>query len=140
MGTKHWQAFSTTADWWLVSAKNEDHGRRRYGYFIIKRSEGFRTKQPYEPLGLKVIDYGLNHIDAVVPRHRRIEAGEGNLSPMVEMLMASRAVMACGFLRRISREAQAYAYADVRNIGPAPLSAIRFARYRPADIDTSYSI
>jgi alkylation response protein AidB-like acyl-CoA dehydrogenase len=141
VGTKHWQAFSSTADWWLVSAKNEDHGRRRYGYFIIKRSEGFRTKQPYEPLGLKVIDYGLNHIDAVVPRHRRIEAGEGNLSPMVEMLMASRAMMAamaCGFLRRISREAQAYA--DARNIGPAPLSAIRFARYRLADIDTSYSI
>ncbi len=46
--------------------------------------------------------------------------------------------MACGFLRRISREAQAYA--DTRNIGPAPLSAIRFARYRLADIDTSYSI
>lgn len=141
VGTKHWQAFSSTADWWLVSAKNEEHGRRKYGYFIIKRSEGFRTKQPYEPLGLKVIDYGLNHIDAVVPRHRRIEAEDGNLRPMVEMLMASRAMMAamaCGFLRRISRES--HAYADKRKIGPAPLSAIRFARYRLADIDTSYSI
>jgi alkylation response protein AidB-like acyl-CoA dehydrogenase len=141
-GRKHWQAFSFSAHWWLVSAKNdEDYGRREYGYFVVKRSEGFRTAERYEPLGLKVIDYGLNDIDAVVPRHRRIQAEGRNLKPMVEMLMASRAMMAamgCGFLRRISREA--HEYADGRQIGPAPLSAIRFARYRLAAIDTSYTI
>jgi alkylation response protein AidB-like acyl-CoA dehydrogenase len=140
-GRKHWQAFSFSAHWWLVSAKNDDNGRREYGYFIVKRSEGFRTSERYEPLGLKVIDYGLNDIDAVVPRHRRIQAEGRNLKPMVEMLMASRAMMAamgCGFLRRISREA--HDYADGRQIGPAPLSAIRFARYRLAAIDTSYTI
>jgi alkylation response protein AidB-like acyl-CoA dehydrogenase len=37
-GRKHWQAFSETADWWLVSAKNDDGDRREYGYFIVKRS------------------------------------------------------------------------------------------------------
>jgi alkylation response protein AidB-like acyl-CoA dehydrogenase len=140
-GRKHWQAFSFSAHWWLVSAKNDDGDRREYGYFIVKRSEGFRTAERYEPLGLKVIDYGLNDIDAVVPRHRRIQAEGRNLRPMVEMLMASRALMAamgCGFLRRISREA--HEYADGRQIGPAPLSAIRFARYRLAAIDSSYTI
>jgi alkylation response protein AidB-like acyl-CoA dehydrogenase len=140
-GRKHWQAFSFSAHWWLVSAKNDDHGRREYGYFIVKRSEGFRTAERYEPLGLKVIDYGLNDVDAFVPRHRRIQTEGRNLKPMVEMLMASRAMMAamgCGFLRRISREA--HEYADGRQIGPAPLSAIRFARYRLAAIDTSYTI
>jgi alkylation response protein AidB-like acyl-CoA dehydrogenase len=139
-GRKHWQAFSYSAHWWLVSAKNDDHGRE-YGYFIVKRSEGFRTAAHYEPLGLKVIDYGLNDIDAVVPEYRRIGAGTRNLRPMVEMLMASRAMMAamgCGFLRRISREA--HEYADGRRIGPGPLSEIRFARYRLAAIDTSYTI
>ncbi len=140
-GRKHWQAFSLTADWWLVSAKNDEKGTREYGYFIVKRSEGFRTVRPYEPLGLKVIDYGLNDIDTVVPRHRRIETQGRNLVPMVEMLMASRAMMAamgCGFLRRVSREA--HAYAETRQIGPAPLSAIRYARYRLAAIDSSYTI
>ncbi|MBA9003094.1 acyl-CoA dehydrogenase family protein [Thermomonospora cellulosilytica] len=140
-GRKHWQAFSLSAHWWLVSAKNDEHGRREYGYFIVKRSEGFRTLQPYEPLGLKVIDYGLNEIDAVVPRHRRIPADGRTLRPMVEMLMASRAMMAamgCGFLRRISREA--HAYADRRRIGPGPQSAIRFVRYRLAAIDASYTV
>ncbi|TYK43252.1 acyl-CoA dehydrogenase family protein [Actinomadura decatromicini] len=140
-GRKHWQAFSSSAHWWLVSAKSDQGGEREYGYFIVKRSEGFRTVQPYEPLGLKVIDYGLNEIDAVVPEHRRIRADGRNLRPMVEMLMASRAMMAamgCGFLRRISREA--HAYADRRRIGPGPLSAIRFARYRLTAIDTSYAV
>ena len=140
-GRKHWQAFSKTADWWLVSAKNDEGDRREYGYFIVKRSEGFRTAERYDSLGLKIIDYGLNEIDAIVPRHRRVHAEKGNLKPMVEMLMSSRALMAamgCGFLRRISREARAYA--DKRQIGPAPLSAIRFARYKLAAIDTSYTV
>jgi alkylation response protein AidB-like acyl-CoA dehydrogenase len=139
-GRKHWQAFSISAHWWLVSAKNDEDGRE-YGYFIVKRSEGFRTLQPYEPLGLKAIDYGLNEIDAVVPRHRRIPAEGRNLRPMVEMLMASRAMMAamgCGFLRRISREA--HAYADRRKVGPGPLADIRFVRYRLAAIDASYTV
>ncbi|MGH3243194.1 MAG: acyl-CoA dehydrogenase family protein [Spirillospora sp.] len=143
-GRKHWQAFSISAHWWLVSAKNaqnEARDGREYGYFIVKRSEGFRTLRPYEPLGLKVIDYGLNEIDAVVPRHRRIPADGRTLRPMVEMLMASRAMMAAmgtGFLRRISREA--HAYAARRRIGRRPQSAIRFVRYRLAAIDASYTV
>lgn len=139
-GRKHWQGFSSTAHWWLVSAKNDTDGRR-YGYFIVKRSEGFRTVQRYEPLGMKVLDYGLNEIDAFVPKHRKIDAEDRNLSAMVEMLMPPRSMMAAlafGFLRRINREAQAYA--DSRPIGPTPLSAIRFAKYRLKAIETSYTI
>ena len=140
-GRKHWQAFSSSAHWWLVAAKSTVGGRRRYGYFIVKRSEGFRTIEPYEPLGLKVIDYGLNEIDASVPRHRRIQAPDDGLQAAAEMLMASRsmmAAMASGFLRRLAREAQAYA--DNRPVGPAPLSAIRFVRYRLKAIETSAAI
>jgi hypothetical protein len=48
------------------------------------------------------------------------------------------AALASGFLRRISREAQSYA--DRRPIGPAPPSAIRFARYRLKAIETSHTI
>jgi alkylation response protein AidB-like acyl-CoA dehydrogenase len=139
-GRKHWQAFSASANWWLVCAKSDDGGHRQYGFFIVNRDEGFRTVRRYEPLGLKLIDYGLNEIDAIIPRHRRI-AHAGNLSPIVEIFMASRAMIAAiasGFLRRISREA--WAYADARQIGRAPLSAIRFARYRLAAIDSSHTI
>jgi hypothetical protein len=60
---------------------------------------------------------------------------------MVDIFLSGRAMIsavACGFLRRISREARVYA--DGRRIGPAPLSAIRFARYRLAAIDSSYTV
>lgn len=50
---------------------------------------------------------------------------------MVEILLVSRAMMAaigCGFLRRISRDA--HAYADRRRIGADPLSVIPYVRYK----------
>jgi alkylation response protein AidB-like acyl-CoA dehydrogenase len=139
-GQKHWQAFSNTAHWWLVAARSDD-GSRRFGYFVVKRSEGFRTVQRYDSLGLRAIDYGHNEIDAVVPRHRRIAVEESNLSPMVEMLMPSRTMMAalaCGFLRRINREA--HAYADRRRIGHGPQSQIRFVKYRLKALESSATI
>lgn len=140
-GKKHWQAFSFSAQWWLVAAKNEEGSSRRYGYFIVKRSEGFRTLQRYDSVGLKAIDYGLNEIDVVVPKHRKIAAEESNLSAMAEMLMPSRTMMAalaCGFLRRINREA--HVYTDRRRIGRKPESAIRFVQYRLKAIETSATI
>lgn len=140
-GRKHWQALSFSANWWLVNAKNDTGPNRQYACFIVKRSEGFRTTERYEPIGLKVVDYGLNEIDAVVPEYRRIPTHGRKLQPMLEILMGSRAMMAamgCGFLRRVSREA--HSYADDRPIGPAPESAIRFVRYRLAAIDSSYTV
>ncbi|TDD83803.1 acyl-CoA dehydrogenase [Actinomadura darangshiensis] len=138
-GRKHWQALSSSAHWWLVLAKNA-HRRREYGYFVVKRSEGFRTVELYEALGLKLIDYGVNDIDVTVPRHRRINAEEPGLNS-VDMFLASRALLAAagsGFLRRISREA--HTYADGRQIGRKPQSKIGFVRYRLAAIDTSATI
>src|SRR3954447_14582537 len=92
-GRKHWQALSYSAHWWLVSAKNDDQSRE-YGYFIINRSEGFHTTERYEPLGLKAIDYGINDIDVVIPRHRRIQAEGNSLSSMVDLFLSSRAMIA----------------------------------------------
>jgi alkylation response protein AidB-like acyl-CoA dehydrogenase len=138
-GRKHWQALSASAHWWLVLAKNA-HRPREYGYFVVKRSEGFRTVELYDALGLKLIDYGVNDIDATVPRHRRIDAEKTGVTP-VDMFLASRALLAAagaGFLRRISREA--HAYADGRQIGRKPLSRIGFVNYRLAAIDTSATI
>lgn len=140
-GRKHWQALSMTAHWWVVPARNADRDRREYGFFIVKRSEGFRTIQQYQPLGLKVIDYGLNEVDARVPGYRRLQVPDGSLQTAAEILMASRsfmAAMASGFLRRLSREARDFA--DNRPMGRQPLSAVRFARYRLAEIDASAAI
>ncbi|GAA2989565.1 hypothetical protein GCM10010519_24180 [Streptomyces lactacystinicus] len=140
-GRKHWQALSATASWWVVVAKRESGGSHEYGWFVVERGEGFETSQRYEALGLKVIDYGVNEVDAFVPAHRRITVGVGKLSSMVDVYLSGRAMigaLACGFLRRIAREARAYA--DARRIGRAPLSAIGFVRYRLAAIDSAYTV
>lgn len=137
-GRKHWQALSSSAHWWLVVAKNAH--RPEYGYFVVKRSEGFRTVELYDALGLKLIDYGVNDIDVTVPRHRRINAEHAGLT-LVDLFMVSRALMAAtgsGFLSRVSREA--HAYTDSRRIGRKPQSEIGFVAYRLAAIDTSYTI
>ncbi|XRQ04486.1 acyl-CoA dehydrogenase family protein [Actinomadura welshii] len=137
-GRKHWQALSSSAHWWLVVAKHAH--RREYGYFVVHRGEGFRTVQLYEAVGLKLLDYGINDIDVTVPRHRRIDAEASGMS-LGDLFMASRSLLAAagsGFLRRVSREARAYA--DGRQIGRKPQSRIRFVRYRLAAIDASHTI
>ncbi|TDC62953.1 acyl-CoA dehydrogenase [Actinomadura sp. GC306] len=137
-GRKHWQALSSSAHWWLVVAKHAH--RREYGYFIVRRDEGFRTVQLYEALGLKLLDYGVNDIDVTVPRHRRIDAEEMGMTS-ADLFLASRSLLAAagaGFLRRISREA--HAYADGRRIGRKRQSRIGFVRYRLAAIDASATI
>jgi alkylation response protein AidB-like acyl-CoA dehydrogenase len=139
-GQKHWQGFSATASWWLVNAKNDAHGRE-YGYFVLRRDEGFQTRERYDPIGMNLLDYGVNDINATVPAHRRLNAKSDDLSAMVELLMPPRAMMAAlatGFLRRISREA--HTYADGRAMGRRNLSDIGFVRYRLACIDSSYVI
>ncbi|MFJ8434896.1 acyl-CoA dehydrogenase family protein [Kitasatospora sp. NPDC094019] len=140
-GRKHWQALSATASWWVVVAKRDNDGSREYGWFVVERGDGFRTSQRYEALGLKVIDYGVNEIDAVVRTHRRIDVGAGDLRSMVDIYLSGRALigaLACGFLRRVAREARAYA--DARRIGRSPLSAIGFVRYRLAAIDSAHTV
>ncbi|MFJ4190491.1 acyl-CoA dehydrogenase family protein [Kitasatospora sp. NPDC089509] len=140
-GRKHWQALSATASWWLAVAKREGNGNREYGWFVVERGEGFHTSQRYEALGLKVIDYGVNDIDALVPAHRRIDVGAGDLRSMVDVYLSGRALigaLACGFLRRVAREARAYA--DARRVGRSPLSAIGFVRHRLAAIDSAHTV
>jgi alkylation response protein AidB-like acyl-CoA dehydrogenase len=140
-GQKHWQGFSPTAHWWLVTAKNESNGKKKYGYFAVKRTEGFNTIEQYDSLGLKAIGYGLNEIDAFVPKHRRIDAEEKDLSAVVEMLMPPRVMMGalgCGFLKRVYREA--LARCDERRIGPGRLSDIRFTQYRLKTIEAAKTL
>ncbi|MEU8760062.1 acyl-CoA dehydrogenase family protein [Streptomyces sp. NPDC048659] len=140
-GRKHWQALSATASWWVVVAKRDGDAGREYGWFVVERSDGFRTTRRYEAIGLNAIDYGVNEIDAFVPARRRIDIGAGDLSATVDVYLAGRAligVLACGFLRRIAREARAFA--DARRVGRAPLSALGFVRHRLASVDAAHTV
>ncbi|RQO30989.1 hypothetical protein DBR32_09790 [Taibaiella sp. KBW10] len=129
-GQKHWQAFSLSADWWLVAAKNV-HNEKEFGYFIVKAAEGFKAVEKYNALGLKAIDYGRNEINAVVPKYRRLQVTSEKLDGAVDMLCASRlsmSAMASGFTARIHEEA--LERAQRRKIGNGTLYDIGYVQYK----------
>jgi alkylation response protein AidB-like acyl-CoA dehydrogenase len=139
-GQKHWQAFSITADWWLVAAKDAAK-ERHYGYFIVKREEGFRNIEAYNALGLKAIDYGLNEIDAWVPAYRRLEVTAEGLEGAVDMLCASRlsmCAMASGFTQRIY--AEALLHTENRRMGNGTLAKLGYVQHKLAQMNACHTI
>lgn len=139
-GTKHWQAFSEQADWWIICAKHPE--RKEFAYFAHKRSDGgFVTTEVYDSLGLKNLGYGLNTLDLRVPRHYRLAKAREGLGDAAEILCASRfskAAMASGFLRRLSREA--LRQVSTRKIGEGTLHDIGYVRYKVDRIKQNYVV
>ncbi|MGK5639383.1 acyl-CoA dehydrogenase family protein [Streptomyces sp. URMC 126] len=139
-GTKHWQAFSEQADWWIICAKHPE--RKEFAYFAHKRSDGgFETTEVYDSLGLKNLGYGLNTLDLRVPRHYRLAKTRENLGDAAEILCASRfskAAMASGFLRRLSTEA--LRHVTTRKIGDGILHDIDYVRYKVGRIKQNYVV
>ncbi|MGA4844004.1 acyl-CoA dehydrogenase family protein [Streptomyces sp. G45] len=139
-GTKHWQAFSEQADWWIICAKHPE--RKEFAYFAHKRSDGgFVTTEVYDSLGLKNLGYGLNTLDLRVPRHYRLAKTRPGLGDAAEILCGSRfskAAMASGFLRRLSTEA--LRQTTGRRIGDATLHDIDYVRYKVNRIRQNYVV
>ncbi len=139
-GTKHWQAFSEQADWWIICAKHPE--RKEFGYFAHKRSDGgFVTTEVYDSLGLKNLGYGLNTLDLRVPRHYRLTKSRESLGDAAEILCGSRfskAAMASGFLRRLSTES--LRHVNSRKIGDGTLHDIDYVRYKVSRIQQNYVV
>lgn len=139
-GSKHWQAFSAQADWWIVCARQ--YAGKEFGYFVHRRAEGgFVTTQVYDSLGLKNLGYGLNDIDIQVPVSHRLDKRRSGLGDTAEILCASRfskAAMSSGFLRRLYREA--VAQTKGRRIGEGCLHDIDYVRYKVSRIRNHYVI
>lgn len=139
-GSKHWQAFSAQADWWIVCARQ--YAGKQFGYFVHRRSDGgFVTTEVYDSLGLKNLGYGLNEIDIRVAPHRRLDKRRSGLGDTAEILCASRfskAAMSSGFLRRLYREA--LSQTQSRQIGKGSLYDIEYVRYKVSRIRNHYVI
>lgn len=139
-GEKHWQAFSGTADWWLIAAKNIKD-EKEFAYFVIHRHQGWENVEQYKALGLKAIDYGRNEINATVPEHRRLTVTADKLLGAADMLCASRltmAAMASGFISRIDNEVKEKTYS--RKIGNGTLSDVGYVQYKLKQIAANHTI
>ncbi|MEM1044048.1 MAG: acyl-CoA dehydrogenase [Bacteroidota bacterium] len=113
-GTKHWGGLTGWADFWLVTARRRgetgDLGRD-IDFFLCDENapeQGIAVEEFYENLGLYMIRYGRNRIDARVPRTHKLEPHTTGIKMMLDVLHRSRTQfpgMGMGFIKRMLDEA-----------------------------------
>lgn len=113
-GTKHWAGLTGLADFWLMTARaRNENGQltRDIDFFVCdahRREQSIIVEERFENLGLYMIPYGRNRVDALVPSENRLVPHRTGLKMMLDMLHRSRIQfpgMGLGFLRRLADEA-----------------------------------
>ena len=127
-GTKHWGGLTGWADYWLVTARARNakgHLERDIDFFVCDVNapgQHIDVREIYRNLGLRMIPYGLNQVDVVVPATARLEPETSGIKMMLDVLHRSRLQfpgMAMGFLRRLLDEA--VEHTRERFVGGQPL-------------------
>lgn len=134
-GKKHWQCFSESADWWLIVAKDLKMGLQtdKFDLFVHKSTAGgFKTQQRFDTVGLRLIDFGLNEVEVIVPEHARLQMSGSNVSDLLNLIISGAwgqwASMASGFLTRIYQEA--IAFTAHRRTAAGTLKDMGYVKYR----------
>lgn len=140
-GEKHWAGLSGWADYWIVTARRRGAdgalGRDVGFFFCDSRRPGqlVRVEEYYNNLGLYMIPYGRNHLDLSVPSNHKLEAADGGIRLMQDLLHRSRMRfpgMALGFIRRLFDEAASHA--RERFIGGKPLAGFDQVQRRLSEL------
>lgn len=137
-GKKHWQCFSTSGGWWLITAKNKHQPDTAgaFGFYVHKSAEGgFRTAREYQPKGLHLIDFGVNELDAFIPDYRRLRLSGTGIPEIYQLIIPTWrqfAALGSGFLSRIYEEATKFA--GSRPCPAGYLKDIGYVRYRLGNI------
>ncbi|SHL18990.1 Acyl-CoA dehydrogenase [Chitinophaga jiangningensis] len=132
-GRKHWQGYSHTADWWLIVAKDQANGTAgdKVDFFICKRSDGFNTTETFYPMGMRLIDFGINEVSAVVPEHNKLAIANSSFTELLGLITGGWgqwSAMATGFLTRIYEEANRFTSNRLTRAGH--LKDLGFVRYK----------
>ncbi len=121
-GTKHWAGLTGWADYWLLTAREKKADgtlARDIDFFIHdSRNPGVTVEEYFDNLGLYMLPYGRNKIDANVPEEHRLVSSSTGIKLMLDMLHRSRLQfpgMAMGFLRRILDDT--LEHVTTRNVG-----------------------
>lgn len=111
-GTKHWAGLTGWANYWLLTArKKSEDGQlsRDVDFFVYDASTpGLNVMEYYQNLGLHILPYGKNAIDAKVPKENKLIPEKNGVMMMLDILHRSRLQfpgMAMGYLRRMLDEA-----------------------------------
>ena len=111
-GTKHWAGLTGWANFWLLTARKKGQDgklARDVDFFVYDASTpGLNVIEYYQNLGLHILPYGKNSIDAEVPKKNKLIPEKNGVMMMLDLLHRSRLQfpgMAMGYLRRMLDEA-----------------------------------
>lgn len=125
-GLKHWAGLTGWADYWLLTArKKNDAGElaRDIDFFVHRKVDnGIQVEEMYHNLGLYMLPYGRNRINAEVDATSRLVPKSTGVKMMLDILHRSRLQfpgMGMGFVKRMMDEA--IDHTENRLVGGQPL-------------------
>jgi len=110
-GIKHWGGLTGIADYWLLTARrknNKNELDRDIDMFVHQKSDnGIHVEEIYSNLGLNMIPYGRNRINAKLGLTSRLEPVSTGVKMLLDILHRSRLQfpgMGLGFIKRMMDE------------------------------------
>ncbi len=143
-GTKHWAGLTGWANYWLLTARKKDENgqlSRDVDFFVYDASKpGVNVVEYYQNLGLHILPYGRNDINAQVPKQNKLIPERNGLMMMLDLLHRSRLQfpgMAMGYLRRMLDEA--VDHCKQRYVGGKPLIDYDQVKYRISKLQAYFT-
>lgn len=146
-GSKHWGGLTGLADFWIVTGRKQKQNNklaRDIDLFIVDRTkpeQNISVDEYYHKLGLFLIPYGLNNIDATVPTSAKLIPQTSGLKLMMDLLHRSRlrlSAIGLGFIRRMLDEA--VNHCQERYVGGKSLLAYDQVQHRISLLQASFTI
>lgn len=144
-GTKHWAGLTGWADFWLLTARKQNNDgelARDIDFFIHDSSKkGIEVEEVYHNLGLYMLPYGKNKIDAFVPASYRLEPKTNGITMMLDILHRSRLQfpgMGMGFLKRMLDEA--LDHCKTRMVGGTSLFNYDQVKQRLSKLQSNFTV
>jgi alkylation response protein AidB-like acyl-CoA dehydrogenase len=144
-GTKHWAGLTGWADYWLLTARKQNSNgdlSRDIDFFIHDSSQkGVEVEEVYNNLGLYMLPYGRNKIDAHIPTGYRLEPKSNGITMMLDILHRSRLQfpgMGMGFLKRMLDEA--LEHCKTRMVGGSSLFNYDQVKNRLSKLQSNFTV
>ncbi len=144
-GTKHWAGLTGWADFWLLTARRQNSKgdlSRDIDFFIHdSHLKGIEVEEVYKNLGLYMLPYGRNKIDAHIPAAYKLEPRTNGITMMLDILHRSRLQfpgMGMGFLKRLMDEA--LDHCKERMVGGSSLFTYDQVKKRLSSIQSAFTV
>ena len=146
-GSKHWGGLTGLADFWIVTAREHKiDGKlaRDINLFIVEKDQPGQkidVEEYYHKLGLFLIPYGLNKVNARVPENSRLIPQTSGVKLMMDLLHRSRlrlSGLGMGFIKRILVEA--LTHCKQRYVGGKNLLGYDQVQHRISQLQAWYTI